>query len=179
MARTSVKPERATVAHHGADVVTGVTALIRRGGDCFSWAIHFASRATPMAGVVSQPKHQDPSVWFAHRCVWAIYQPGGSDKTLRRRPQAAGKGYVPRTPAFRPGSRHLGGLGWTSANVLAEPPACRWVYGLPQTIGVPRTRCEAVLPPLRPFSGFKTRSSSANPTCRQNNPGAGGGSWEW
>ena len=77
MARTSVKPERATVAHHGADVVTGVTALIRRGGDCFSWAIHFASRATPMARVVSQPKHQDPSVWFAHRCVWAIYQPGG------------------------------------------------------------------------------------------------------
>ncbi len=48
----------------------------------------------------------------------------GSDKTSRRRPQAAGKGYVPPTPAFRPGSRHLG---WTSANVLAEPPVGRWV----------------------------------------------------
>lgn len=40
------------------------------------------------------PDKADPSLWFAHRCAWAIYQPGGSRQDMRRRLQAAGKRYV-------------------------------------------------------------------------------------
>jgi hypothetical protein len=96
--------------------VTGVTVQIcRRGRETVSVrAIHFASRARRVVVTDGQRlcpnQHQDPSVWFAHRCEWAIYQPDGSRQDMRRRPQAAGKGYVPPTPAFRPGSRRWDGL---------------------------------------------------------------------
>jgi hypothetical protein len=112
---TSSGPGRVTVA---LDSVTGITAQIAVESEIPFQFGRSIAQAGPAVARLSPRQHQDPSVWFAHRCVWVIYQPGGSRQDMRRRPQAAGKGYVPLTPAF---AARFVMLGRTSANAPGSP----------------------------------------------------------
>ena len=77
---------------------------------------------------VSQPKHQDPSVWFAHRCVWAIYQPGGIRQDIEAPSPSCWEGVRTADPCIS--ARFA-----TSGMDISQCPG-----RAPQpTIGVPRT----------------------------------------
>ena len=164
-----VRPGRATVAHHGADVVTGVTALIRRGeGRLFQLGDPFRKPATPMVRVMSQPKTPGPvGVVCAQMCVGNL--PTGRDPTRHRGavPKLLGRGTYRRPLHFGPVRDIWDGhqpMSWQSPQPAGGYIVDRRPSGSLALDGMPSC--------LR-----SDRSKFQNPPCRQNNPREGGGSW--
>ena len=112
-------------------------------------------------------KHQDPSVWFAHRCVWAIYQPGGIRRDIEAPAPSCWEG------TYR-GPLHFGPVRdiWDGHQPMS--------WQSPQPAGgyiVDRRPSGSLALDGMPSCLRSDRSKFQNPPCRQNNPREGGGSW--